>query len=84
MLPFYLFFFRHREAHVNQYNAERQHAVNAAAEHYGAGTGTAQYYGVPGVNSGYAHGHGYGHHGYGYGGHGHGYGYGGYGYDGKY
>ena len=40
---------RHREAHVNQYNAARQHAVNAAAEHYGAGTGTAAHYGVPGT-----------------------------------
>ena len=72
---------------MNKYNAARQHAVNAAAEHYGAGTGTAAHYGVPGVNSGYAQGygnHGYGNHGYGYGGHGHGYGYGGYGYDGKY
>ena len=33
---------------MNHYNAGRQHAVNAAAEHYGAGTGTAAYYGVPG------------------------------------
>ena len=40
--------FRDREAHVNQYNAARQHAVNAAAAHYGAGTGTAAHYGVPG------------------------------------
>ena len=40
--------FRHREAHVNHYNAARQHAVNAAAAHYGAGTGTAAHYGVPG------------------------------------
>ena len=39
---------RQREAHVNYYNGLRQHAVNAAAEHYGAGTGTAAYYGVPG------------------------------------
>ena len=42
------FVYRHREVHVNQYNAARQHAVNAAAEHYGAGTGTARHYGVPG------------------------------------
>ena len=40
---------RQREAHVNQYNARRQQAVNAAAEYYGAGTGTAAYYGVPGI-----------------------------------
>ena len=37
---------------MNQYNAARQHAVNAAAEHYGAGTGTAAHYGVPGTISG--------------------------------
>ena len=47
-IGWFSFDFRHREAHVNQYNAARQHAVNAAAEHYGAGTGTAAHYGVPG------------------------------------
>ena len=39
---------RYREARVNYVNGLRQHAVNAAAEHYGAGTGTAAKYGVPG------------------------------------
>ena len=32
------------------YNALRQHHVNQVAEHLGAGTGTAPYYGVPGVD----------------------------------
>ena len=47
---FYWLCLRQREAHVNQYNARRQQALNAAAEYYGAGTGTASYYGVPGTN----------------------------------
>ena len=32
------------------YNALRQHHVNRVAEHLGAGTGTARYFGVPGVD----------------------------------
>ena len=36
---------------MNNYNARRQQAVNAVAEYYGAGTGTAAYYGVPGIIS---------------------------------
>ena len=43
--------FRAREAKVNYYNAGRQHAVNAAAEYKGAGTGTAYAYGVPGKSN---------------------------------
>ncbi|ELT90387.1 hypothetical protein CAPTEDRAFT_217383 [Capitella teleta] len=32
------------------YNALRQHHVNRVAEHVGSGTGTARYYGMPGVD----------------------------------
>lgn len=58
-------------------NDVRQEQVNHIAEHYGAGTGTARFVGVPGTNGyyGYKHYGGYGypkHGGYGYG---HGYGY---------
>ena len=51
------------------------------AAHYGAGVGTAPYYGVPGTGVGEKY-HGYGHDGY----YGHGYGHGYYGghYDGHY
>jgi len=47
-------------------NDARQHYVNSVAEHYGSGTGTARWVGVPGTNGYY----GYGHGGHGHGGHG--------------
>ena len=67
-----LLFFSANEATVNAINAVRQHGVNNKALHYGAGVGTAHYYGVPGtvvrgVHSGAYHGaynngaYGYGH-----------------------
>jgi hypothetical protein len=59
-------------------NDYRQQQVNHIAEHYGAGTGTARFVGVPGTNGYYGYRH-YGGHGYGaphYGGYGAGYGYG--------
>ena len=62
-------------------NEDRQAYVNHRAEHVGASSGTARYYGVPGTNRNFGYG-GYGGHGYGgYGGYGHG-GYGGYGHNG--
>jgi len=65
-------------------NDVRQEQVNHVAEHYGSGTGTARFVGVPGTNGyyGYRHHDGYGHGGYGHGhgGYGHGaYGHGAYG-----
>ena len=50
-------------------NDARQVAVNHVAEHYGAGTGTARFVGVPGTgnNFGYNHGHGYAGNGYNHG-----------------
>jgi len=50
-------------------NDVRQEQVNHIAEHYGAGTGTARFVGVPGTNGYYGYRH---HEGYGYP-HGHGY-----------
>jgi len=52
----------------NHRNGHRQLSVNNIAEHVGAGTGTANYVGVPGTgvsgHHGYAHGyrHGYNSH----------------------
>ena len=51
-------------------NDARQVAVNHVAEHYGSGTGTARFVGVPGTGNNF----GYNHHGHGYAGNG-GYGY---------
>ena len=56
-------------------NENRQASVNHRAEHVGASSGTARYYGVPGTNRNF------GYRGYGYGGYG---GYGRYGYHGVY
>ena len=41
---------RFSEAETNNVNARRQHDVNRKAAHYGAGVGTAPYYGVPGTD----------------------------------
>ena len=65
-------------AALNAANAQRQHAVNRIALHYGASAGTAPLYGVPGTavkgvhNDGYHGAYGYGRYGayngaYGYG-----------------
>merc|ERR1711894_341083 len=71
-------------------NSERQRAVNEVARKVGSGTGTAQYYDVPGTDGfyrGYGSYSGYGHAGYGAG-YNAGYGYGarnaGYGYNAGY
>ena len=61
-------YFLFSEAETNAANARAQHKVNYQALHYGAGVGTAPYYGVPGTdlkgvhNNGY-HGAAYGNHG---------------------
>ena len=61
--------FSHVGAHANYVNGLRQKYVNHVAEKVGAGTGTADKYGVPGTYVG----HGY--HGDAYNGHGFGHGY---------
>ena len=78
---YYLNFLICSEDATNDANARRQHKVNYQALHYGAGVGTAPYYGVPGTDLKGVHNgaYGYGHHGAYNGGYGGGYN-GGYGY----
>jgi len=53
--------YRHNGVEAVYRNDLRQLAVNSVAEHYGAGTGTARWNGVPGTGLNFGYGHGYGH-----------------------